>query len=93
MVINEVQIHLGSLVSAPCKYVNIFPEKIYQLFLLLKRQLNSDLEEFILIVANNNFFQLLTLSPFCRYSETTLAPLIAIIPSLQRPRTRPQSDI
>ena len=89
MVTNEVQIHLGGLISAPCKYVNIFPKKIYQLFLFPRRQLNSDLEEFLLIVANNNFFQLLTLSPFCRYPETTLAPLIAIIPSLQRPRTHP----
>ena len=60
MVVNEVRIHPGGLVSTPCKYVDIFSEKAYQLFLLLMRQLSSDLEEFLFIVANNDFLQLLT---------------------------------
>ena len=56
---------LRGLISAPCKYINIFSKEIYQFFLFSRRQLNSDLEEFFLIIANNNFFQLLALSPFC----------------------------
>jgi len=51
MVTNEVRIHLGGLVSAPCKYVNVFFEKIYQFFLFPKRQLNYDLEEFLLVIS------------------------------------------
>ena len=55
MVVNEVRIHPRGLVSTPCKYVDIFSEKAYQLFLLPMRQLSSDLEEFLFIVANNDF--------------------------------------
>ena len=72
MVINDVRIYPGGLVSVSCKYINIFSKKIYQLFLLLRRQLNYNLEEFLLIVANNNFFQLLALSPFCHYPHRQL---------------------
>ena len=42
---DEAQIHPQSLISIPCEHINISPEKLYQLFLLLRRQLSSDLKK------------------------------------------------
>ena len=61
---NEIQIRPRGVVGAPRKYINIFSKKIHHLLLFLWRQLNSDLKELLLIIANNKFFQLLAFSPF-----------------------------
>ena len=67
MVTNKVWIHPRGLVGAPCKYIDIFYKEVYQLFLLPRRQLNFDLEEFLPIVANDNSFQLLAFCPSYLY--------------------------
>ena len=40
MMTDKTQIHLKIFVSTPREHVNVPPEKLYQLFLLLKRQSN-----------------------------------------------------
>ena len=64
MVANEIWIYPRGVISAPRKYINIFSMKIHQLLPLPMRQLNFDSKELLLVVTNNNFFQLLALSPF-----------------------------
>ena len=55
MVINDVRIYPGGLVSVSCKYINIFSKKIYQLLPFPRRHLNSDLKELLFIIAKTTF--------------------------------------
>ena len=55
MMVDEVWIHPRSFIRTSCEHVNISLKKHYQLFLLLRRQLGSDLKEFFQIIINNNF--------------------------------------
>ena len=59
MMADEAQIHPWSLISVPCEHINISPKKIYQLFLLLWRQLSSNLKKLLRIITHNNFLQIL----------------------------------
>ena len=59
MIADEVRIHPWGFVSVPCKYINISPKKLYQLFLLLRRQLSSDFKKLLRIITYNNFIQIL----------------------------------
>ena len=56
MVTDEVRINPKGFISIPYKYVHIFSETLDQLFLLLKRQLSSYLEEPFRIITNNHLF-------------------------------------
>ena len=53
MMTDEVRIHPRSFISNLCEHVNIPSEKLYQLFLLLKRQLSSDLKKVFRIIIYN----------------------------------------
>ena len=53
---DEVRIHPWGFISIPCKYINIFPKELYQLFSFLGRQLSSDLKELLWIITNNQLF-------------------------------------
>ena len=56
MMTNEVWIHPQGFISVLCKHINVFSEKFYQLFLLLRRQLSPDLKELLRIITYNNLF-------------------------------------
>ena len=45
MMTYEIQVHTRSFVSTSREHVNISSKKLYQLFLLLRRQLSFDLKE------------------------------------------------
>ena len=60
MMANEVWVYSKRFVSTPCKYINIPPQKHYQLFLLSRRQLSFDLKKLLWIIAYNNLLQILT---------------------------------
>ena len=59
MMADDAQIHPWSLISVPCEHINISPEKLYQLFLLLWRQLSFNLKKLLRIVTYKNFLQIL----------------------------------
>ena len=67
MVANEIWVHLRGLVGIPSKHINILYKKVYQLLSLQRRQLGSDLKEPLLVLANDNSFQLLAFGPFSLY--------------------------
>jgi len=90
---NKARIHPRSFVNTPREHINVPPEKLYQLFLLLRSQLSSDLKK--------NFSKSSSTTIFSRSSHftssagpLTITPesLIAMNPPQQRLRTQPQAD-
>ena len=75
MMANKIWIQPRSLVCALCKHINIPHEKLYQLFLLLKRQLISDLEKLLFITPMMTFPNSLHLAPFITTSANDIAIL------------------
>ena len=60
MMVDEARIHSWSFVSTLCKHIDVPIKKIYQLFLLLRRQLSSDLKKLFWIISHSNLLQTLT---------------------------------
>ena len=61
MVIDEVWIYPWGFISILGKDINVPSKEFYLLFLLLVRQLESNLKEPFQIVPYNNFYQIFTL--------------------------------
>ena len=61
MMANEVWIYSWGFISIPGKDINVPSKEFYQLFLLLVRQLGSNLKELFRIVPYSNLYQIFTL--------------------------------
>ena len=61
MVTDEVWIYSWGFISIPGKDINIPSKEFFQLFLLLMKQLGSNLKKPFWIVPYNNLYQILTL--------------------------------
>ena len=61
MVTDEVWIYSWGFISIPGKDINVPSKEFYQLFLLLVRQLGSNLKEPFRIIPYNKLYQILTL--------------------------------
>ena len=61
MVTDEFWINSWGFISILGECINVPSKKFYQLFLLLMRQLGSNLKELFWIVSYSNFYQIFTL--------------------------------